>query len=64
MQNKSDVYKPIDIQSMTTVVGESISAIGMWNIIVNQLRKHDFSCGQAVNNLKGRKTSSQMNQIK
>ena len=45
MQNKSDVYKPIDIQSVTTVVGESISAIGMWNIIVNQLRKHDVSCG-------------------
>ena len=38
---------------VTNAVGESISSVTMWNI-VNQLGKHEFSCGSVVNNLKGR----------
>ena len=38
-------YKPTDVQSVTNVVDEIISSISIW-IIVNQLGKHDFSCGQ------------------
>ena len=37
-------YKPADVQSVTNVVDEIISSISIW-IIVNQLGKHDFSCG-------------------
>ena len=36
---------------MTNVVCESISSKTMW-IIVNQIGKHDFSCGLVVNYLK------------
>ena len=59
-------YKPIDVYFVTNVIGESISSIRMWNI-VNQLGKHNFSCGQilfrqVVSNLRGRKLfSNQMN---
>ena len=38
-------YKPIDVHPMENIVGESISSITIWNI-VNQVGKHDFSCGQ------------------
>ena len=34
------LYKHIDVQSVTNVLGESISSISMWN--VNQLGKYDF----------------------
>ena len=44
----------IDVHYVKNAVGESISSITMWNI-VNQLGKHDFSCGAVVNNLKDRK---------
>ena len=48
---------------MTNTVGESISSVTTLNI-VNQLRKHDFSCGAVVNNLKDRKLfSDQMNKM-
>ena len=51
----------IDAHYVTNAVGRSISSVAMWNI-VNQLGKHDFSCGAVVNNLKGRKLfSDQMN---
>ena len=48
-KNNSDVLQDvhsfyIDVHSVTNVVGKSISSISMWNI-VNQLGKHDFSCG-------------------
>ena len=36
--------KLIDIHSVTNAIGEGISSIIMWNM-VNQLGKHDFSCG-------------------
>ena len=44
----------IDAHSVKNTVDESISSVIMWNI-VNQLGKHDFSCGLVVNNLKDRK---------
>ena len=37
-------YKPLDVYSVTNAVEESIYSISEWNI-VNQLGKHDFSCG-------------------
>ena len=37
-------YKPVDVQSVTNAICESISSIRIWNI-VNQLGKHDFLCG-------------------
>ena len=37
-------YKAIDFHSVANVVGEGISSTSVWNI-VNQLGKHDFSCG-------------------
>ena len=50
-----------DLHSVANTVGEGISSISKWNI-VNQLGKHDLSCGCLVCNLKGRKTfSDQMN---
>ena len=48
-------YKPIDAHSVTDAKGEIVSSISMWNI-VNQLGKHDFSCGWKVNNLRKRTT--------
>ena len=48
-KKKADVSQyPVDVHSVTNV-GESISSIAMYNI-VNQLGKHDFSCGSVVNN--------------
>ena len=44
-------YKPVDVDSVTNAIGESISSISMWNV-VNQLGKYDFSCGSVVSNLK------------
>ena len=42
-KKKSDVLQqPIDVHSVANVVGESISLCGTF--IMNQLRKHDFSC--------------------
>ena len=38
-------YKPIDIHSVTDKEGEDISSISM-RIIVNELGKHNFSCGR------------------
>ena len=43
-KKKPDVYKPIDVYSVKNAIDESISSIIMWNI-VNQIGKHDFSCG-------------------
>ena len=37
-------YEPLDLQSVTNAVGEGIYSTGQWNI-VNELSKHDFSCG-------------------
>ena len=46
---------------MINVEDENVSSISMWNIL-NQLVKHEFSCGLAVSNLKQKKTfSNQMN---
>ena len=60
-KTKSDVLQqPIDIQPVANVVDESISSKTM-RIIVNQIGKHDFSCGLVVNNLKDIKPFS--NQI-
>ena len=62
-QNKKSVVwqQPVDFHFMKNVAGESISSVTMWNI-VNQLGEHDFSCGQAVNNLKDKELfSDQMN---
>ena len=55
-KKKSDVSQQfvINVQYVTNTVGESISSVTMWNF-VNQLGKHDFSCGAVVNNLKGMK---------
>ena len=54
-EKKIDVSQQlVDVHSVTNV-GESISSITMYNI-VNQLGKHNFSCGLIVNNLKDRKT--------
>ena len=44
----------IDVHYVTNAVGKSISSVTMWNT-VNQLVKHDLSCGTEVNNLKDRK---------
>ena len=53
-KKKSDVsQEPVDVHSVTNI-GESISSVTMYNF-VNQLGKHDFSCGSIVNNLKDRK---------
>ena len=41
----------IDIHFVINAVGESVSSVTMWNI-VNQLGKHEFSCGAVVNDLK------------
>ena len=38
------IYKPIDLQFVINIVGKRISLVSKWNI-VNQLGKHDFSCG-------------------
>ena len=38
------IYKPVDVHFVTNIVGKSTSLASMWNI-VNQLGKHDFSCG-------------------
>ena len=38
-------YKLTDAHFMTNVVGKSITSISIRNI-VNQLSRHDFSCGQ------------------
>ena len=44
-KRRSDTFcKPVDVHSVTNVVGESISSITMGDI-ANQLGKHDFSCG-------------------
>ena len=40
---------------MTNAADESISSKNTWNI-VNQLSKHDFSCGQVVNYCKDKET--------
>ena len=45
---------------MTNAAGQNISLVTMWNI-VNQLGKHDFSCGAVVNSLKEETFSNQMN---
>ena len=37
-------YKPIDVHSVTNVVSEIISSVSIRNIL-NQVGKHDFSCG-------------------
>lgn len=37
-------YKPIDVQPVANVAGESLFSISMWNIM-NLLGKHHFSCG-------------------
>ena len=42
------------VTNVTNAVSESISSVTMWNI-VNQLGKHDFSCGAVLNKLKDRK---------
>ena len=34
-------YKLVDVQSVTIVLGESISSVNMWNI-VNQQGQYDF----------------------
>ena len=39
---------------MTYDTDESVSSLSMWNIM-NQSGKQDFSCGQAVDNLRGMK---------
>ena len=44
----------IDVHYVTNAVGKIISSVTMWNT-VNQLVKHDLSCGTEVNNLKDRK---------
>ena len=45
LEIKSDLlHAYIDVHSVTNAVGESISSISKWKI-VNQLGKHDFSCG-------------------
>ena len=44
-------YFIISVHYVPNAVGESISSVTMWNI-VNELGKHDFSCGAVVNNLK------------
>ena len=51
MKNSSVLQWSLDVHYVTNAVGESISTATMWNI-VNQLGKHDFSCGEVVNNLK------------
>ena len=38
------IYKPVDVHFLTNIVGKITSLASMWNI-VNQLGKHDFSCG-------------------
>ena len=38
-------YKAIDAHPVTGNMDEIVSSISMW-IIVNQLGKHDFSCGR------------------
>ena len=50
-------YKPINVHSVTYAIGEGVSSSRMWNIL-NQSGKQDFlwldfSCGQAVDNLRG-----------
>ena len=53
----------MDVDYVTNSVGQNISSITMniWNI-ENKLRKHDFSYGSVVKNLKDRKFfSNQMN---
>ena len=42
------------MSTVTNAVGVDICSVIMWNIL-NQLRKHDFSHGALVNNLKERK---------
>ena len=37
-------YKPVDVHSVTNAKGGIVSSISMWNI-VNQLGKHNISCG-------------------
>ena len=49
--------KPVDVQSLTNAIDESISSISIWNIM-NHLGKYDFSCGSVVNNLKERQIFS------
>ena len=45
-KKKSDILQySIDVHYVTNAVGKSISSVTMWNI-VNQLGKHDVSCGQ------------------
>ena len=56
-KNSDILQQLIDVQPVTNVVGESIFAITMW-IIVNQIGKHDFSCGSLVNNLKDKELFS------
>ena len=41
---QESIYKPIDLQFVINIVGKRISLVSKWNI-VNQLGKHDFSCG-------------------
>ena len=54
-------YEPIDVNSVTDAIGESMSSISSWNI-VNELDKYNSFCGLVVNNLKGRQFfSDQMN---
>ena len=44
-QKKSDVLQqPVDVHSVTNVVGESISSVTSGIFIGNQLGKHGFSC--------------------
>ena len=58
---RSQVYKIIDVHSVTNVLGESISSMRMWNI-VNQWGNYDsFSCELVVNNLKEKKLPAQVN---
>ena len=39
-------YKPVNVHSVTYAIGVSVSSISMWL---------EFSCGQAVDNVRGRK---------
>ena len=43
-REKSDLYRPKDVHSVTNAAAESSFSISKLNI-VNDLGKHDFSCG-------------------
>ena len=50
-------YKLINVDSVTNALDESVSPTSIWKIL-NQLGRHNFSCGQVVDNLIERKPFS------